>query len=167
MLRSIGLELQEAIPLANDPRFLTGVVPSGNVIASSNEVGRFFELLLRQGTLDGVRIFAPRTVTRAVAEHRAFRLDGVIKLPVRYGLGFMLGGDTVSFYGPGTPRAFGHLGFTNVLAWADPERDISVALMNTGKPLITPELVIWMRIMWTIAARIPRDYGEDPNNPWR
>ena len=167
MLRSIGLELQEAIPLANDPRFLTGVVPSGNVIASSNEVGRFFELLLRQGTLDGVQIFAPRTVTRAVAEHRAFRLDGVIKLPVRYGLGFMLGGDTVSFYGPGTPRAFGHLGFTNVLAWADPERDISVAFMNTGKPLITPELVIWMRIMWTIAARIPRDYGGDPTNPWR
>ena len=66
-----------------------------------------------------------------------------------------------------TPRAFGHLGFTNVLAWADPERDISVALMNTGKPLLTPELVLWMRIMWAISDGIPRDYGGDPNNPWR
>ena len=167
MLRSLGLELQEAIPLANDPRFLTGVVPSGNVIATSNEVCRFFELLLRLGELDGVRIFSPRTVKRAVAEYRGFQLDGIIKLPVRYGLGFMLGGENLSFYGHGSPRAFGHLGFTNVLAWVDPERDISVAFMNTGKPLLTPELLLWMRIMWTIAARIPRDYGADPNNPWR
>ena len=114
-----------------------------------------------------MRVFAPRTVRRAVAEHRAFQIDGVIKLPVRYGLGFMLGGENISFYGRGTPRAFGHLGFTNVLAWADPERDISVAFMNTGKPLITPELVLWMRIMWAIADRIPRDYGGDTNSPWR
>jgi len=167
MLRSIGLELQEAIPLANDPRFLTGVVPSGNVIASANEVSRFFELLLRQGTLDGVKIFPARTIKRAVAEYRRFRIDGVIGLPVRYGLGFMLGGQHIGFYGRRTPRAFGHLGFTNVLAWADPERDISVAFMNTGKPLITPELVLWMRIMWAISDGIPRDYGGDPNSPWR
>ena len=78
---------------------------------------------------------------------------------MKYGLGFMLGDELVSFYGPGTPAAFGHLGFTNVLAWADPERDISVALMNNGKPFITPELVAWMRIMWTIGARIPRRRG--------
>ena len=157
--RSLGLKIEDAIALANDPRFLTGVVPSGNVIATSSEVGRFFELLLRQGELDGVRIFAPRTVKRAVAEWRGFVLDRVIMLPVRYGLGFMLGGEQLSFYGRHTPRAFGHLGFTNVLAWADPERDISVSFMNNGKPFIALELLLWMRVMWTIADRVPRDYG--------
>lgn len=68
----------------------------------------------------------------------------------------MLSGDVFGFYGPMTPKAFGHLGFTTCLAWADPERDLSAALMTTGKPFITPELVIWLNIMRTIAARIPR-----------
>jgi CubicO group peptidase (beta-lactamase class C family) len=83
--------------------------------------------------------------------------DRIIKLPIRYGLGFMLGGRKVSFYGDNTPQAFGHLGFTNVLAWADPERAISVALMNNGKPFVTPELLAWLRIPRVISRCIPRD----------
>ena len=77
-------------------------------------------------------------------------------LPVRYGMGFMLGGERLSFYGPQSARAFGHLGFTNVLAWADPDRDISVALMNNGKPFITPQLLAWLAVPRIIAQRIPR-----------
>lgn len=166
--RSIGLDIQEAVHLANDPRFLTGVVPSANVIASADEVGRFFELLLRAGELDGVRVFSPRTVRRAVAEYKTAIPDGVIVLPVRFGLGFMLGDSVMSPYGKNTSRAFGHLGFTNVLSWADPERDLSVAFMNNGKPFVCPELLAWMRVMWTIAARTPRDYGgTGRENGWR
>jgi len=165
--RSIGLDIQQAVALANDPRFLTSVVPSGNIIATSDEVGRFFELLLRLGELDGVRVFPSRTIRRAVAEHRSPQLDGVIVLPVRYGLGMMLGGERASFFGSHTPRAFGHLGFTNVLGWADPERDISVAFLNNGKPFVTPELVAWMRVMRVIASVVPRDYGGVVDSPWR
>lgn len=153
--RSLGVDLDGVVRIANDPRFLTRVVPSANVIATANEVSRFFELLLRGGTLEGQEIFTPPTVRRAIREQNR-ALDRIILLPVRYGLGFMLGADMLSFYGPGTPRAFGHLGFTNVLAWADPERDISVALMNNGKPFLSPALVWWANIMRTIAARIPR-----------
>lgn len=164
--RSIGLDIQDAVRLSNDPRFLTAVVPSANIIASADEVSRFFELLLRAGTLDGVEVFSPRTVRRAVAEYKTATPDGVIVLPVRFGLGFMLGDRLVSPYGRETRRAFGHLGFTNVLSWADPERDLSVAFMNNGKPFVCPELLAWMRVMWTIAARIPRDYGGWPDSPW-
>lgn len=32
------------------------------------------------------------------------------------------------------PHAFGHLGFTNILAWADGEQATSVAVINRGKP---------------------------------
>ena len=35
----------------------------------------------------------------------------------------MLGADWLSPYGPDTRYAFGHLGFTNVVAWADPEEE--------------------------------------------
>lgn len=154
--RSLGLSIEDAVTLSNDPRFLTGIVPAGNIISSANEASRFFELLLREGELDGVRVLPRRTVRRAIAEQTYFELDTTMMLPIRYGMGFMLGGEYVSFYGPGTPRAFGHLGFTNVLAWADQQRDISVALMNNGKPFIAPRLVKWINIMITIARRVPR-----------
>lgn len=164
---SLGVELEDAVSMSNDPRFRTGVVPSGNVIGTPNEVCRFFEMLRGGGTLDGVQVFEPDTVRQAFAEHSFHELDQVIKLPVRYGLGFMLGGERLSFYGPGTPEAFGHLGFTNVLGYADPERDLSVAFMNSGKPFITPQLLVWLRAIRVIAARIPRTRGAALGRPAR
>jgi CubicO group peptidase (beta-lactamase class C family) len=155
--QALGLSLQEVVEMANDARFLTGIVPSGNVIGTANEVCRFFELLVRGGELDGVRIFDRLTVVRAVLEQSYHEMDRVIMLPIRYGVGFMLGSESLSFYGPNTPRAFGHIGFTNVVAWADPERDLSVAIMNNGKPLITPGVLLWLNIMRVIAQRVPRD----------
>ncbi|MEO6025414.1 MAG: hypothetical protein ABIR79_00920, partial [Candidatus Binatia bacterium] len=59
-------------------------------------------------------------------------------------------GDYLSFYGPDTSHAFGHLGLTNVVAWADPEREVSAALMTSGKPLFHPAL-FWM---WEMFRRI-------------
>jgi len=155
--RALGLSLQDVVKMANDERFLTAVVPSGNVIGTANEICRFFELLVRGGELDGVRVIDRRTVVRAVIEQSYHEMDRIIMLPVRYGVGFMLGSEKLSFYGPDTPRAFGHIGFTNVIAWADPERDISVAIMNNGKPLVTPGVLLWLEIMRVIARRIPRD----------
>lgn len=156
---SLGVSIQDAVRVARDPRFLTGVVPAGNVIATADETCRFFELLRCGGELDGVRVFSHRTVRRATSEQSYREIDRTLMLPVRYSMGFMLGGEHLSFYGPGTPRAFGHLGFTNVLGWADPERDLSVAFLNSGKPFVTPELLAWLDVMRTIAHRVPRDGG--------
>lgn len=153
MRRVLGVGLEEAVTLSNDPRFLSAVVPAGNVVATANEVSRFFELLLRGGTLDGVQVFRPRTIRRALAEHTYFELDLTFMVPVRYGLGVMLGAPTFSLYGPDTPRAFGHLGFTNVLGYADPERDISVCVMTSGKPFLTPRLIHFLALTREIAQR--------------
>lgn len=154
--RSLGVSMREAVELCNDPRFRTAVIPSGNLITTPWQAARFMELLRREGELDGVRIFEPRTVRRAVAEVSYREIDQTMMLPMRYSEGFMLGGDHLSFYGPGTPEAFGHLGFTNVLIYADPERELSVAFLNNGKPFITAELLLWQKVMWTIAQRLPR-----------
>lgn len=153
--RALGISIETAVEYANDPRFRTSVIPSGNLIGTTNEICQFFEMLRCEGELNGVRIFDPRTVRRAIAEQSYLELDAILMMPVRYGMGFMLGGRHASFYGPNTPKAFGHLGFTNVLAWADPAREISVALMNTGKPFITPELLLWVNIMRVISSRFP------------
>ena len=138
--RILGYDFADVPDLANDPRFLQGTVPSANIVATANELSRFYQLLLDGGTLDGVRVFEPGTIRRAVAEQSYLELDRTLGLPIRYGLGFMLGGRWVSFYGPDTEQAFGHLGFTNIIAWADPQRDVAAALLTSGKPLLHPAL---------------------------
>ena len=52
----------------------------------------------------------------------------------------MLGARLISLYGRSTQQAFGHLGFTNTLGWADPERGTSVAIVTSGKPTVYPEV---------------------------
>ncbi len=151
--RALGVGMVEATTMSNDPRFQTAIIPSGNIIGTADEASRFFQLLLNEGELDGVRIFEARTVRRAIAEQSYLEIDSFLGMPVRYGLGFMLGAHTFSPYGKGTPNAFGHIGFTNVIAYADPDRQISVGLMTSGKPFITPGQITWLNVARTIAQR--------------
>ena len=160
--RALGLGVREATDASNDPRFLTGIVPSGNIIGTANEASRFFQLLLGEGELDGTRVFEARTVRRAVREQSYLEVDSFLGMPVRYAMGFMLGGDLFSPYGAHTPRAFGHVGFTNVVAWADPEREIAVGLMTSGKPFITPGQIAWLKVARTIAQVCPRTSSAGP-----
>jgi CubicO group peptidase (beta-lactamase class C family) len=149
--RSLGVSVRDAVRLSNSEKFLTTIVPSGNIVGTADEASRFFELLLRGGELDGVRVFDRRTVRRAVAEQSFLEVDSFLGLPVRYGMGFMLGSRWFSVYGRDTARAFGHVGFTNVVVWADPARDISVALLTSGKPFITLEQLKWLAVPQTIS----------------
>lgn len=154
--RALGMSMREAVALTNDRRFLTAVVPAGNVITTADEASRFYQLLLDGGRLDGVEIFAPRTIRRAVREQSYMEFDLTLVLPLRYGFGFMLGARKVSLFGPDTEKAFGHLGLMNILTWADPERQLAAALMTSGKSLIYPELYYLHDLMRTIGRVCPK-----------
>lgn len=155
--RALGVPFRDVVTLSNDPRFLRHVIPSGNIVATANELSRFYQLLLNGGELDGVRIFERRTIRRATSEQSYLEIDFTLGLPFRYSMGFMLGGKWVSIYGPGTQYAFGHLGFTNIVSWADPERQVAAALMTSGKPLLYPQIIYAIDIMRQIAAACPKD----------
>ena len=159
--RSLGVDFTEAVRISNDPRFLTSVVPAGNIVATSNEASRFMQLLLNGGELDGVRIFEPRTLIRAIAEQSYYELDLTMGIPIRYSMGFMLGDRVLSPYGLNTQHAFGHLGLSNIVVYADPARDLAVSLMTSGKPAMSPGILRTFWIMQVIAKRIPRD-GNGP-----
>lgn len=154
----------DAIPaLSNDPRFLTGIVPAGNGVASAHELSRFFELLRSGGTMDGVEIFEPRTIRRAVSEQSYREIDFTLGFPTRYGLGFMLGAQLLSIYGPDTEHVFGHLGYTNTIGWADPERATACAIVTSGKPIVYPELPDFWGVMRRIGQECPKaDRSSDP-----
>ena len=154
--RGLGVGFHEAVAMSNDPRFLTGLVPAANVVATADEFSRFYQLLLDGGTLDGVRVFDPRTIRRATCEQSYLEFDFTLGLPFRYGMGFMLGAEWLSLYGPDTAHAFGHLGFTNVICWADQERGVAAALMTSGKPFIYPELYYLFEVLRQIGLACPK-----------
>lgn len=154
--RALGVSFREAVRLSNDPRFLLNVVPAGNVITTANELSRFYQMLLNGGEVDGVRLFEPRTVRRATLEQSYWEIDFTLGFPFRYGIGFMLGSNWVSLYGPDTTQAFGHLGMTNIVSWADPERQIAVTIMTSGKPLLYAEIYYAYDVVRQIAAGCPK-----------
>jgi len=157
MRRALGIDYERAVEILNDSRFLTSIFPSGNVVSNAEELCRFFEVLRVGGTLDGVRVFDRRTVVRATAEQSYLEPDMTLVLPFRYGSGFMLGAEWFSLYGPFTRHAFGHLGLTNVFGWADPDRDVSVAILTNGKPLIYPEIYFLFEVLRRIGSACPQD----------
>jgi CubicO group peptidase (beta-lactamase class C family) len=155
--RALGVDFKKATELSNDPRFLTAVIPAANVMASARELSAFYQLLLDGGELAGVRIFDRRTVRRATSEQSYLEFDLTLGLPLRYGMGFMLGGKWFSLYGIDTQYAFGHLGFTNIVGWADPERQIAGAMMTSGKPLLYPEIYHAFELLRQINNACPKD----------
>jgi len=153
--RALGVSFQEVVELSNDPRFLTAIIPAANVVATANDASRFYQLLLNGGELDGVRVFEARTVRRATTEQSYLELDLTLGLPFRYGMGFMLGADWFSPYGPYTQHAYGHVGFTNVVCWADPDRRVAAALLTSGKPFLYPEIYYLFDVLRQIGLACP------------
>jgi CubicO group peptidase (beta-lactamase class C family) len=70
--------------------------------------------------------------------------------------GFMLNNKSVPLFGLRAKQAFGHLGFMNVMNWADPEREISVAVMTSGKPTVGPHLASLLNVSNTITKNFSK-----------
>ena len=156
LTRALGVELDALVNLTNDPRFLTGIVPAANTVTTAYEMSRFFEIMRCGGELDGVRVIETDTIRRALIERSHLEIDFSLGFPTRFSQGLMLGARVVSLYGLDTQHAFGHLGFTNMLSWSDPERAISVSILNSGKPIIYPELHCFLGAMQRVTTEMPK-----------
>jgi CubicO group peptidase (beta-lactamase class C family) len=159
--RALGVGLDELVELSSDRRFLTAVVPSANTVTTAEELSRFYEIFRRGGELDGVRVVSPQTVRRAMTEQSRLELDLSLGFPTRFGYGLMLGAAYISLFGRDTQHSFGHLGFTNMLGWADPQRAMSCAVMTNGKPILYPELPRFYNLMQRITSSAPKVSGRE------
>lgn len=156
LTRALGVDLDRLVKLTNDPRYLTAVVPSANTVSTAWELSRFFEIMRCGGELDGVRVIETDTIRRALLERSHLEIDFSLGYPTRFSYGLMLGAQVVSLYGLDTQHAFGHMGFSNQLSWADPERAISVSVINSGKPIVYPELHMFPGVMQRITSEMPK-----------
>jgi len=106
------------------PRVHEAPMPALNGVFTARSLARLYAALAGGGELDGVRILSRETLERATQIQNR-RLDLVVPLPMRWRLGYHMAGTTRGIL----PRAFGHFGYGGSGAWADPERNLSVALV--------------------------------------
>ncbi len=141
--RVVGAPFAEAIRVSNDPRFLSAVIPSANLLSTAQDMARFYGCLLNKGMWQGKKVFEASTVRQAIAADSKGTmptLDRVIGIPIRYSPGFMLGHRGIGLYGLNRTSTFGHFGFTSTLTWARPDTGTAVALLTNGKPILGPHI---------------------------
>ena len=149
----LGGSMEDAEYYTNDPKFMDTICPAGNIFATAEESSRFFQMLLDGGRYKDKQIFDAKTIRRATIEVSRPEIDAKLLLPMRYAMGPMLGAKPVGLYGFNTPNAFGHLGYTSIFCWADPDRDISVSLLTSGKFLVGTGLPAIMNLIATISTQ--------------
>jgi CubicO group peptidase (beta-lactamase class C family) len=121
-----------------DPRWLTSVIPSGNGVFNARSLARLYGALSRGGALNGVRLLSASAIAEATEDQNP-HIGRVIPFPLRFKVGYMrpvsLGlrvslGKRHFDVGLPNPHAFGHFGFGGSGAWADPERELGVAIVT-------------------------------------
>lgn len=155
--RALGADFERVPGISNSPEFMSAVIPAGNLYATAEEAARFFEMLRAGGRYQGKQLIAPETIARAVEPASRIRIDRSLLLPVRFSMGMVLGENPFGLYGPRCRGAYGHLGFMSIICWADPKRELSAALLNTGKTIAPSSVLRMGQLMRAIGTQIPRE----------
>ncbi len=112
----------------NGEAFAAPAIPAANGFFTARSLARLYALLANDGELDGVRLLKRETVWRAT-EVQNRGIGRVIPVPMHWRLGY----HRVPTLGASLPNGFGHFGFGGSGAWADPDRELAVALtVNSG-----------------------------------
>jgi len=129
---------------AEDRSTIGNCSPGSSLRGPVRELGRFYELLLKQAGVESDEsanaMVRPQTVEAMTARHRVGMYDHTFKRVLDWGLGFIvnneyLGGDIPYGFGPyASMRTFGHGGRQSSIAFADPQWQLVVALAFNGMP---------------------------------
>ena len=107
---------------------LLAAIPAANGLFTARSLARMYAMLAGGGELDGVRILSSGALAKAIERQIPTRRHAVIPIDMRWRLGYHAVATT-----RGIPRhAFGHFGFGGSGAWADPSRELAVALIVNG-----------------------------------
>jgi CubicO group peptidase (beta-lactamase class C family) len=110
------------------PETLAASIPAANGLFTARSLAKLYAVLAAGGQWHGRRLLSEATLARAT-EIQTRRMDLVVPFPMHWRLGYHR---AVTLRGS-PPRGFGHYGFGGSGAWADPERQLAVALvLNSG-----------------------------------
>ncbi|HSP98870.1 MAG TPA: serine hydrolase domain-containing protein [Candidatus Dormibacteraeota bacterium] len=109
-------------------RTLRAAIPAANGLFTARALAKMYAALAAGGEIDGVRLLSRRTLERATQVQGPTRRRVVLPFDMRWRLGYHAVATT-----RGVPRqAFGHFGFGGSGGWADPHRQLAVALIVNG-----------------------------------
>lgn len=111
------------------PESLRVAIPAGNGLFTARSLAKMYAVLANGGELGGTRLLSEATLNQATTLQKPTGRQSVIPFDMRWRLGYHGVATT-----RGLPRqGFGHFGFGGSGAWADPENQLSVALIvNSG-----------------------------------
>ena len=111
------------------PETLRVAIPAGNGLFTARSLAKTYAALANGGEFGGVRLLSQETLERATEKAVKTRRHAVVPFDMQWRLGYHGVATT-----RGIPRAaFGHFGFGGSGAWADPERNMSLAMIvNSG-----------------------------------
>lgn len=130
-------EMHDTVAVFNLPPIRTALVPAATLHSTARELAVFYQMLLDGGTYAGRRYLKSETIEAATRLYYEGQ-DSYLQVPMRYGLGFQLGGTLPgqqgeAGYGKGsTARTFGHYGMGTCMSWADPDQDLVVTFTTNG-----------------------------------
>ena len=103
-------------------------IPAISGFFDARSLARMYAALAGGGQIDGVRLLSERTLGEA-SRVQSRRPGRVIPIPMDWRLGY----HRIPVVRAEAPQAFGHLGIGGSGAWADPQRELAVALvLNSG-----------------------------------
>jgi CubicO group peptidase (beta-lactamase class C family) len=101
------------------------------LLSTAADYGRFLQMLLNGGELDGVRVLSPTTVKLATVNHvGALFNEG----KTGFGLGFEVVDDLGKYGEPGSVGQFGWGGAYHTSYWVDPAQEMVAVLMTQLLP---------------------------------
>ncbi len=131
----------------NSEAFASVPIPAANGTFTARSLAKLYATLANGGEWEGQRLISRATLRRA-AEVQNRGIGRVIPFPMHWRLGY----HRVPTLRVKVPHGFGHFGFGGSGGWADPDRNLSVAMvLNSGTG--TPFGDVRMVRIGSVAAR--------------
>jgi len=115
----------------SEPSVLRSVVPGANGVATAGDLARFYAMMERKGSLDGVTVIQTATAEEAVE----FQVEGVDKSTGTFAqrsLGLALGDERMGKSTGDPLKTFGHGGAGTSIGWADFDSGLAVGYITNG-----------------------------------
>lgn len=106
----------------------------GGLVSTAADYGRFLQMLLNGGTLDGVRILSRKSVELMTADHTVGLEERGLLGDRGFGLGFALRGELGDSGILGSPGSYGWAGIFNTFFWIDPKEELTAVFMTQVTP---------------------------------
>jgi CubicO group peptidase (beta-lactamase class C family) len=132
--------------------------PWGGMHSTTTDLAILLQTILDGGVCAGKQVFSPATVKAMTSDQNA-------ELKAPWGLGWALGRSHLYAFGDlVSGEAFGHVGATGTMAWADPEAQVLCVIL-TNRPYSLDDGRFLRLVSNAVAAsvqQVPRQHGQLP-----